>query len=91
MSFPIITPADVADAEKFRAEIHEEALQTAKKYVPGLTEVFDRNPVDSYILPYWDYPGAWYIRVGVPEKYKSRDALVSDIVKTTLEHYGKRR
>ena len=91
MSFPIITPADVADAEKFRAEIHEEALQTAKKYVPGLTEVFDRNPVDSYIQPYWDYPGTWYIRVGVPEKYKSRDALLSDIVKTTLEHYGKRR
>ncbi len=37
----------------------------------------------------WDYPGAWYTVVAVPEGYKSRKALVDTLVKMTVAYYEK--
>lgn len=83
---PLISEKDYQEAAAFRAHIHEEALRKAQAYDPSIEEVFDRHPVEAYILNVWEYPGEWYHYVGVPEGYNSRDALVRAIVSDTLKY-----
>ena len=85
------TDRDYADAEAFRAVIHREALKKAQAREPDVTAVVDPNPIEAYFLCVWDYPGAWYPYVGVPERYKSRDELIADIVRNTLAQHKKHR
>ena len=82
-----ITERDIKDAEKFRAAIHREALEKLRERYPDITEVVDLNPIDSYFCTVWDYPGEWYLMVAVPERYRSRDELVREIVRNTTERY----
>ena len=80
---------DYKDAEEFREKIHKEVLEKARKLYPGVTKVIDRNPVEAYLLNVWDYPGAWYVYVGVPDGYHGRDALIDALVKDTIDYYRK--
>ncbi len=81
------TENDLEDAKKFRADVHKEALGKALLIRPDVTEVIDKNPVESYFQKVREYPGTWYLYVAIPEGYKSRDELVDSIVRDTLEHY----
>lgn len=88
---PLPTERDLRDAAKFRERIHQEALDRVRRFYPDVTDVYDPHPVDAYFEWKWDYPGAWYLYVSVPEGYKSRDALVNAIVRATIDHMGQPR
>ena len=86
------TERDYRDAERLREAIHKEALEKLRRHNPDINAVVDRYPLESYFSQYWDYPGAWYTRVGIPEEFKSRDDFVNAIVKDTLRYsYGKQK
>lgn len=84
---PPYSKKDLADAAAFRAAIHKEALRKARRRDPQIEEVYDRHPVEAYFRNVWDYPGAWYLYVSIPEGYDSRDALVEDIVRDTIRYH----
>ena len=77
------------DAKDFRNMIHAEALQRVQRIRPDITSVIDRYPVESYFRQHWDYPGAWYTIVAIPEDVKSREALIDIIVRDTLKEADK--
>ena len=81
---PQYSEQDLKYAEEFREEIHKEALAIVRKTRPNITEVADRHPVEDYFQENWEYPGKWYTIVAIPYGYKSRKALVDQIVRDTL-------
>ena len=81
---PQYSEQDLKYAEEFREEIHKEALAIVRKTRPNITEVVDRHPVEDYFRENWEYPGKWYTIVAIPYGYKSRKALVDQIVRDTL-------
>ena len=93
LSDPYIKPpityseSDLADAAEFRDRIHAQALELVHLTRPKVMEVTDRYPVDVYFQQHWDYPGAWYTIVAIPESVKSREALIDTIVRDTLAKY----
>ena len=76
---------NLEDAADFRNRIHAEALLRVQKIRPDITSVIDRYPVESYFRKNWDYPGAWYNMVGIPEDVNSREVLIDTIVRDTLK------
>ena len=81
---PKYSEQDLKFAAEFREEIHREALAIVRKTRPNVTEVIDRHPVEDYFQEHWDYPGKWYTIVAIPYGYRSREALVDQIVRDTL-------
>ena len=81
---PKYSEQDLKYAAEFREEIHREALAIVRKTRPNVTEVIDRHPVEDYFQENWDYPGKWYTIVAIPYGYRSRKALVDEIVRDTL-------
>ncbi|MBQ6292796.1 MAG: DUF2087 domain-containing protein [Lachnospiraceae bacterium] len=79
--------SNLADAAEFRERIHAQALELVRLTRPEVTEVVDRYPVEAYFQQHWDYPGAWYTIVAIPERVKSREALIDTIVRDTLAKY----
>lgn len=79
---------DLADAAEFRDRIHAQALELVHLTRPEVTDVVDPYPVESYFQQHWDYPGAWYTIIAIPESVKSREALIDTIVRDTLAKYG---
>ncbi|MDO4806875.1 MAG: hypothetical protein Q4A07_06475 [Coriobacteriales bacterium] len=75
---------DIQDATKFRNRAHREALAKVREIRPDIGSVVDRHPVEAYFRQVWDYPGAWYTYVSVPEGFGSWDELVEAIVRDTL-------
>lgn len=80
---------DLQYAAEFRDWVHEEVLKKVQERYPEIKEVVDPHAVDEYFQQVWDYPGAWYPIVAIPEGYKSRKALVDTLVKLTIEKYAK--
>ena len=80
---------NLEDAADFRNRIHAEALQRIQRIRPDITSVIDRYPLESYFRQHWDYPGAWYTIVAIPEDVKSREALIDTIVRDTLKEADK--
>ena len=78
---------DLKYAAELRDEVHKEALAIARQTYPAIDAVIDRHPVEDYFQQYWDYPGKWYTMVAIPDGYKSRAALVEEIVRITIENY----
>ena len=76
---------DLAEAEDFRNRIHAEALKRVQAIRPDIGYVIDRYAVESYFQQHWDYPGAWYTIVAIPESAGSREALIDTIVRDTLK------
>jgi len=76
---------DLKYAAEFRDWVHEEVLKKVQERYPDIDEVLDPHPVEEYFQQVWDYPGAWYTIVAIPEGYKSRKALVDTLVKMTIE------
>lgn len=85
------TEKDLEDAERLRSIIHAEALEKVRRTYPDADRVYDRHAVEAYLTEYWDYPGAWYTMTSIPDGYKSRDELVDDIVRHTLERMRKEK
>ena len=54
---------------------------------PEADSVTDRFAVHEYLRQHWDYPGAWYTIVAIPERVRSREALINTIVSDTLARY----
>ena len=75
---------DLKYAAEFRDWIHREVLDKARKIDPGIETVIDPYPVESYFQWSWEYPGAWYLVVAIPEGFRSRDAFVKTLVEKTL-------
>ena len=75
---------DLEQAAAFRNGVHAEALAIVRRTCPGAASVVDRHPPEDYFRQHWDYPGAWYTIVAIPEGYDTRDELVDEIVKATL-------
>ena len=75
---------DLKSAAEFREQIHAEALRRVRQFRPEVTAVIDRYSVESYFQQHWDYPGAWYTIVAIPESAGSREALIETIVRDTL-------
>ncbi|MBP5230472.1 MAG: hypothetical protein ILO68_01975, partial [Clostridia bacterium] len=75
---------DLKYAAELREEVHKEALAIVRKTRPDASEVVDRHPVEDYFQEHWDYPGRWYTVVAIPYGYKSRNALIDEIVRNTL-------
>ena len=80
---------NLEDAADFRNRIHAEALERIQRIRPDITSVIDRYPVESYFRKNWDYPGAWYNMVGIPEDVSSREVLIDTIVRDTLKGFLK--
>ncbi len=75
---------DLKYAAEFREGVHREALAIVRKTMPHVTDVIDRHPVEDYFQEHWDYPGKMYTIVAIPYGYKSREALVDQLVRDTL-------
>ena len=71
-------------AADFRNGIHAEALRRVQLFRSDITSVVDRYGVEDYFQQHWDYPGAWYTIVAIPESAGSREALIDQIVRDTL-------
>ena len=82
---------DLKYAAEFREDVHKEALAIVRKTRPHVTEVLDRHPVEDYFQEHWDYPGKWYTIVAIPYGYKSRKALVDQLVRDTLSGKASRQ
>ena len=91
---PYVKPAaacgesDLEGAADFRNRIHAAALEIVRRVRPEAETVVDRYPVEAYFQQHWDYPGAWYTIVAIPENVKSREALIDTIVRDTLARYA---
>ena len=75
---------DLAYAAELRELIHQKVLEKARMVNPSIHTVVDPYPLESYFQWVWDYPGAWYIVVAIPEGFKSRDAFINYLVEETL-------
>ena len=80
---------DYKDAAALRESIHREALAKLRRMHPDIPDVVDGYPLEDYFSRVWDYPGAWYPMVGIPEAFHSRDEMVDTLVSRTLTHYRK--
>ena len=78
---------DLKYAAELRAEIHEKVLERVRLVNPGIDSVIDPYRVEDYFQWNWEYPGAWYIYVAIPEGYRSRETFINFLVKNTLDHY----
>ena len=78
---------DLESAAEFRNRIHAEALKRVRQFRPNITSVVDRYTVYEYFQQIWDYPGAWYTIVAIPESAGSREALIDTIVRDTLAQH----
>ena len=76
---------ELKDAAEFRAGIHQEALERLHSIRPGIRSVKDPYPLESYFEWNWEYPGAWYRYVSIPEGFRSRKAFVDYLVQLTLD------
>ena len=83
-AFPDVSEEDLTHAAEFRERIHAEALAIVRRVRPEAAEVVDPYPVEAYFQRHWDYPGAWYTVVAIPESSGSREALLDRIVRETL-------
>ncbi len=77
---------DLEYAAELRELIHQKVLEKARIINPLIHTVVDPYPLESYFQWVWDYPGAWYIMVAIPEGFKSRDAFINFLVKETLRN-----
>ena len=84
---PLPGEQDLKYAAELRAEIHSEALARIRQVNPDISSVIDPYDVRDFFQWNWDYPGAWYLYVAIPEGYKSREAFILFLVKNTLGHY----
>lgn len=75
---------DLADAAEFREFIHGKVLEKARQTRPGIDTVVDPYSVEDYFQWNWEYPGAWYLYVAIPEGFRSRDAFIDFLVGKTL-------
>ena len=55
------------NAAELRTEIHEKVLERVRLANPDINSVIDPYQVEDYFQWNWDYPGAWYIVVAIPE------------------------
>ena len=85
-----LSDAELEHAEDFRNRIHAEALERVQRIRPEIVSVIDRYPVESYFQQQWDYPGAWYRIVAIPEGCRSKEALIDTIVRDTLKEAQKK-
>ena len=81
---------DLKYAAEFRTGIHKEALERIRLVNPDIDYVIDPYRVEDFFQWNWEYPGAWYLYVAIPEGYKSREAFIQFLVKNTLDHSGAR-
>lgn len=81
---------DLKYAAELRAVIHEKVLEWIQPVYPEIDTVIDPYSVKDYFQWNWEYPGAWYLYVAIPEGYKSREAFIRFLVKNTLDHYSER-
>ena len=84
---PAPSEKDLEYAAELRELIHQKALEKARIINPAIDTVVDPYPVESYFQWTWEYPGAWYIVVAIPEGFKSRDAYINFLVKETLKKH----
>lgn len=77
---------DLEYAAELRELIHQKVLEKVQMTNPGIDTVVDPYPVESYFQWSWEYPGAWYLNVAIPEGFKSRDAFINFLVKETLKN-----
>lgn len=78
---------DLKYAAELRALIHEKVLERVCQVDPDIDTVIDPYRVEDYFQWSWEYPGAWYIVVAIPEGYKGREAFIQFLVKNTLDHF----
>jgi len=83
---PAPSERDLEYAAELRELIHQKVLEKVRMINAAIDTVFDPYPVESYFQWVWDYPGAWYVVVAIPEGFKSRDAFINYLVKKTLEN-----
>ena len=83
---------ELKSAAQFRDQIHKEALEELQKHFPQIeaSDIADPYPLDAYFRMIWDYPGAWYRIVAIPEREQSRETLVDAIVRETLSRRSRR-
>ena len=84
---PAPSEKDLEYAAELRELIHQKALEKVQMLNPAIHTVFDPYPVESYFQWTWEYPGAWYIVVAIPEGFRSRDAFINFLVKETLKKH----
>ena len=83
---PAPSEKDLEYAAELRELIHQKVLEKVRMINPAIDTVVDPYPVESYVQWVWEYPGAWYIVVAIPEGFKSREAFINYLVKETLEN-----
>ena len=83
---PAPSERDLKYAAELRELIHQKVLEKARIINPAINSVVDPYPLESYFQWVWDYPGAWYIVVAIPDGFKSRDAFINHLVKETLKN-----
>ncbi len=82
---PAPGPKDLEYAAELREQIHQKVLEKVRLIDPAIDSVVDPYPVESYFQYSWEYPGAWYLVVAIPEGFRSRDAFIDFLVKETLK------
>ena len=85
MEKPAPSEQDLKYAAELRELIHQKALEKIQLVNPAIDSVLDPYPVESYFQWSWEYPGAWYLIVAIPEGFKSRNAFIDFLVKKTLD------
>ena len=85
---PVPSGQDLKYAAEFRAGIHEKVLERVHMLNPDIDCIIDPYRVEDYFQWNWEYPGAWYLYVAIPEGYRSREAFIQFLVKNTLDHYS---
>lgn len=82
---PSPSEQDLKYAAELRELVHQKALEKIRLVNPAVDSVLDPYPVESYFQWSWEYPGAWYLIVAIPEGFKSRNAFIDFLVRKTLE------
>ena len=82
---PAPSEKDLEYAAELRALIHQKVLEKVQSIDPRIDSVVDPYPVESYFQWSWEYPGAWYLVVAIPEGFKSRNAFIDFLVRKTLK------
>lgn len=82
---------DLKYAAELRAEIHEKVLEKVRLVNPYIDSVIDPYRVEDYFQWNWEYPGAWYLYVAIPEGYRGRENFIKFLVKNTLDHYQQQK
>ena len=84
---PAPSEKDLEYAAELRGLIHQKVLEKVQSINPGIDTVVDPFPVEAYFQWSWEYPGAWYLVVAIPEGFKSRKAFIDFLVKKTLAQH----